>query len=75
MQSAEAIYNPSSEQKSTVDHNLVATPQPRRLRVSSRLSVHGGERTVNKSMARMHEWRTSIIATERKRLRKAVLDL
>jgi hypothetical protein len=34
-----------------------------------------GERTLHKSLLRMHEWRETIIASEKKRLRKTILDL
>jgi hypothetical protein len=34
-----------------------------------------GERTVIKTMARMSEWRKTIQVSERKRLRKTILDM
>lgn len=74
MQSAEAIYDPGAEPKSSIS-NPTLTPQSRRLRVSGRLSVQTGDRGANKFMARMNEWRSNIITTERKRLRKIALDL
>ena len=42
---------------------------------STRLSVHLGERTAQRSIARIHDWRKTVIATEKKRLRKTILDL
>lgn len=74
-QSAEPFYNPDASQKPAIDPDTVIDHQARRLRLSGRFSVQVGERTTNKSLARMHEWRNTIIATERKRLRKTVLDL
>ncbi len=47
----------------------------RRRFTSARLSLQLGERTVQKSMARIQEWRATIILTERKRLRKNLLDM
>lgn len=75
LQSAESIYNPDASQKTPIDPETVIDRRARRLRLSAKLSVQVGERTTNKSLARMHEWRNTIIATERKRLRKTVLDL
>ena len=76
LQPAETIYNPNYTKKPLVDPELVADRKARKLRVSSsKLSMQIGERTTNKSMARMHEWRNSIMVTERKRLRKTVLNL
>jgi hypothetical protein len=73
---AEAVYNPNATQKPPVDAELLTDRKSRRGRVSSsKLSVQVGERTTNKSMARMHEWRNSIMNTERKRLRKTILDM
>ena len=75
VQSAEAIYNPNYTHQTPIDPEVVADCKSRRLRVSSKLSVQLGDRTTNKSMARMHDWRNNIMATERKRLRKTALDL
>ncbi|KAF6760566.1 hypothetical protein DFP72DRAFT_988225 [Ephemerocybe angulata] len=42
---------------------------------SARFSMQVGERTVIKTMTRMAEWRKTIQVSERKRLRKTILDL
>jgi hypothetical protein len=72
LQSAEAVYNPN---KTPADLEVSVDRKSHKPRVSSKLSVEVGERTANKAMARMHDWRTSIMATERKRIRKSALDL
>ena len=74
-QSAESFYNPDASQKLPVDPDTVIDHRTRKLRLSGRFSEQVGERTTNKSLARMHEWRNTITTTERKRLRKTVLDL
>lgn len=43
--------------------------------LSARLNLQVSERTVIKSVNRVQEWRKSIVDTERKRLRKTILDL
>lgn len=74
--SAETLLNPTAESVAKIDPELIVDNRSvRRRMASSRLSVQVGERTVNKSMGRMHEWRKTIIVSERKRLRKNVLDL
>ena len=42
---------------------------------SVRLSMQLGESAVKRSIIRIHEWRKSVVITEKKRLRKTVLDL
>lgn len=37
--------------------------------------MHIGDRTIIKTVARISEWRKSIQVSERKRLRKTILDL
>ncbi|KAF7982777.1 hypothetical protein HWV62_26692 [Athelia sp. TMB] len=73
LQSAETIYDPKADTLATKSQAL-PTPQARRVRLSGRLSIQTGDRNANKFMARMNEWRTNIIATEKKRLRKVALD-
>ncbi|KAH8103359.1 beach-domain-containing protein [Cristinia sonorae] len=77
LQLAETILNPLDSQESTIDPSVFSPKRPsRRSRMSStRLSVHLGERTAQRSIARIHDWRKTVIATEKKRLRKTVLDL
>jgi hypothetical protein len=43
--------------------------------LSSRLSLQVGERTAIKSFSRIQEWRKTIAKSEKKRLRKTILDL
>ncbi|KAI0049337.1 beach-domain-containing protein [Auriscalpium vulgare] len=72
---AERAVN-GDESQTQIDPSLVTDRRTVRHRfASARLSIQLGERTVQKSIARIHDWRTTIIATEKKRLRKNVLDL
>ncbi|THH31660.1 hypothetical protein EUX98_g2544 [Antrodiella citrinella] len=77
LQLAEAVLNPRDSQESSIDTTVFVPKRPaRRSRMSSsRLSVHLGERTVQRSIARINDWRKTVIATEKKRLRKNILDL
>jgi hypothetical protein len=75
LQTAETVVNRSSE-KTTIDPGLIVDSRSVRQRLASaRISMHVGERTVHKSIARIQEWRKSVIVSERKRLRKTMLDL
>ncbi|KAJ6464029.1 beach-domain-containing protein [Mycena sanguinolenta] len=75
LQEAEAVLAPSAE-KTEIDPSLVVDSRTVRQRIASaRFSIQVGERTVVKTMTRMHEWRLTIQSSERKRLRKNVLDL
>ncbi|KAF9067929.1 beach-domain-containing protein [Rhodocollybia butyracea] len=75
LQSAESVLNPSAE-KTNIDPSLVQDTRTVRQRfVSARFSVQVGERTVIKTVTRMIEWRKTIRASEKKRLRKNILDL
>ncbi|KAL4258196.1 Beach-domain-containing protein [Pleurotus pulmonarius] len=75
MQMAEASINPDAE-RTAIDPSLVADVRSVRQRIASaRLSMQVGERTILKTVARMQEWRKTIQTSERKRLRKDVLDL
>lgn len=72
---AEACINPDAE-RTAIDPSLVADVRSVRQRIASaRLSMQVGERTIMKTVARMQEWRKTIQTSERKRLRKDVLDL
>ncbi|OBZ78370.1 Beige 1 [Grifola frondosa] len=76
LQLAEAALNPRSSQETALDTIALVGGRPRRRRMTSvRLSVQLGESAVKRSTARIHDWRKAIIATEKKRLRKTVLDL
>ena len=76
LQSAEQLLNGGDSQQIKIDPSLVSGRRSVRHRFkSARLSLQLGERTVQKSMGRIHEWRATVIATERKRLRKNFLDL
>jgi hypothetical protein len=63
-------HTPRQDGRSSLAQRIKARRAP-----SSRLSVHLGERTVQRSIARIHEWRKTVTLTERKRLRKTTLDL
>lgn len=67
--------NPNSA-KTIIDPSLVSDNRTMRQRIASaRLSIQVGERTVMKTINRMVDWRNNIQASERKRLRKNILDL
>ncbi|KAJ7130393.1 beach-domain-containing protein [Mycena epipterygia] len=75
LQDAETVLAPSSE-KTEIDPQLVVDSRTVRQRIASaRFSIQVGERTVVKTMTRMNEWRLTIQSSERKRLRKTILDL
>ena len=76
LQTAEALLNPRATQESSVDPAAVVGMKSRRRRMASvRLSMQLGESAVKRSIIRIHEWRKSVVITEKKRLRKTVLDL
>ncbi|KAJ6565477.1 beach-domain-containing protein [Mycena vulgaris] len=75
LQDAESVLAPSAE-KTEIDPQLVVDSRTVRQRfASARFSIQVGERTVVKTMTRMNEWRLTIQSSERKRLRKNILDL
>ncbi|KAJ7151346.1 beach-domain-containing protein [Mycena crocata] len=75
LQEAETVLAPSAE-KTEIDPKLVVDSRTVRQRIASaRFSIQVGERTVVKTMTRMNEWRLTIQSSERKRLRKNILDL
>ncbi|KAK7042535.1 hypothetical protein R3P38DRAFT_3448691 [Favolaschia claudopus] len=75
LQDAESVLSPSAE-KTAIDPALVVDSRTVRQRIASaRFSIQVGERTVVKTMTRMNEWRLTIQSSERKRLRKNILDL
>ncbi|KAH9975416.1 beach-domain-containing protein [Lactifluus volemus] len=75
LQNAEQLINGGDSQSTRIDPTLVSERRSVRHRFgSARLSLQLGERTVQKSMARTQEWRSTIILTEQKRLRKNYLD-
>ncbi|KAJ7579061.1 beach-domain-containing protein [Mycena floridula] len=75
LQTAEIALNPAAE-KTLIDPGLVGDTRTIRQRIASaRLSIQVGERTVIKTVTRMVEWRSTIQQSERKRLRKNILDL
>ncbi|KAI0826715.1 beach-domain-containing protein [Trametes gibbosa] len=76
LQSAESVLNPRASQETSIDAGAVVGTKARRRRMASvRLSMQLGESAVKRSIIRIRDWRTSVIATEKKRLRKTVLDL
>ncbi|KAI0079797.1 beach-domain-containing protein [Panus rudis PR-1116 ss-1] len=76
LQTAEAILNSIGVADTSIDTKAIAPKRPRRSRFgSSRLSVQLGEKTVRRTITRIEEWRKTVIATERKRLRQAILDI
>ena len=76
LQSAESLLNPRAAQETSVDPVAIVGTKSRRRRMASiRLSIQLGESAVKRSIIRIHDWRKSVVMTERKRLRKTVLDL
>lgn len=76
LQSAESLLNPRATQETRVDTAAIVGTKSRRRRMASiRLSIQLGESAVKRSIIRIHDWRKSVVITERKRLRKTVLDL
>ncbi|KAI0360774.1 beach-domain-containing protein [Trametes cingulata] len=76
LQAAEAVLNPRASQETSIDPAAVVGTKARRRRMASvRLSMQLGESAVKRSIIRIREWRNTVIATEKKRLRKTVLDL
>ncbi|KAJ2916640.1 hypothetical protein MD484_g3777, partial [Candolleomyces efflorescens] len=75
LQTADGLLNPASPTPG-IDPNLITDTRSVRQRfASARFSMQVGERTVIKTMTRMAEWRKTIQVSERKRLRKSILDL
>jgi len=76
LQNAEQLIGGENHQRTRIDPSLVSERRSVRHRfASSKLSLHLGERTVQKSVVRIQEWRATIIVTEGKRLRKNLLDM
>lgn len=76
VQTAEVILHPSTTPQSGINPNAVIQGRPKHgRRQSTRLSMHLGERTVQRLNTKIQEWRKNVTATERKRLRKNILDL
>ncbi|TFY62229.1 hypothetical protein EVJ58_g3994 [Rhodofomes roseus] len=76
LQSAETALNPRSSQETAIDSVTVVGTKARRRRMASiRLSVQLGESAVKRSITRINDWRKTVVATERKRLRKTILDM
>jgi hypothetical protein len=61
--------------RTDVDPNLVVDNRSVRRRIAARLSLQVGERTIQKSFSRILDWRKTIVESERKRLRKNLLDM
>ena len=75
LQSAHKVLNPRAENLG-IDPSIAIDARSVRQRfASARFSIQVGERTITKTMVRMADWRKSIQDSERKRLRKTVLDL
>jgi hypothetical protein len=72
---AEGVLNPDVE-KTAIDPSLVADTRTVRQRIASaRFSLQVRERTIIKIVTRITEWRKTVQVAEKKRLRKAFLDL
>ncbi|PPQ94175.1 hypothetical protein CVT25_003811 [Psilocybe cyanescens] len=75
IQSAEVISNPNA-MTTMIDPGLVVDNRSVRQRIASaRFSIQVGERSVIRTINRMTEWRKTVQVSERKRIRKTVLDM
>ncbi|KAH9476097.1 Beige protein-like protein 1 [Psilocybe cubensis] len=75
IQSAEVIANPNAV-TTAIDPDLVVDNRSVRQRIASaRFSIQVGERSVIRTINRMTEWRKTVQTSERKRIRKTVLDM
>ena len=75
IQSAEFILNPNAD-NTVIDPSLLVDKRSVRQRfASARFSIQVGERTVIKTITRMADWRQTVQASEKKRLRKTILDM
>ena len=69
------MLNPAAE-KLSIDPRLVADTRSVRQRIASaRFRIDIGERTAMETLSHMLEWREAIQISERKLLRKTILDL
>ena len=76
LQTAEAVLNPTAVQHSSINPSAIMNSRPRHgRRQSTRLSIHLGHRTVQRSSTKIQDWRKNVTATEKKRLSKNILDL
>ncbi|EKM53226.1 uncharacterized protein PHACADRAFT_210920 [Phanerochaete carnosa HHB-10118-sp] len=76
VQTAEVILHPSTTPQSGINPSAILPARPKQgRRQSTRFSLQLGERTVQRSNTKIQEWRKNVTATERKRLRKNILDL
>ncbi|PCH37188.1 beach-domain-containing protein [Wolfiporia cocos MD-104 SS10] len=76
VKSADKALDPQTSHETMIDSAVVLGVKARsRHMASMRLSVQLGEGTVKRSISRIQDWRKSVVETERKRLRKTVLDL
>jgi hypothetical protein len=76
LKKAETILDSGSSPPTAIDPSLVSDARPAHRRLlSSGISLQVSERTVTKSLVRIQEWRKSVMKSERKRLRKTILDL
>ncbi|KAH8809671.1 beach-domain-containing protein [Flagelloscypha sp. PMI_526] len=71
--SVEQMLHDNAE-TTAIDPSLVQDERSMRTRLSARLSLQVGERTILKTATRMGEWRQTIQTSEKKRLRKNILD-
>ena len=74
IQVAENVLDPAKT--TMIDPGLVVDNRSVRQRIASaRFSLQVGERTVIKTITRMSEWRETVQVSERKWLRKTMLDM
>ncbi|EPQ51421.1 beach-domain-containing protein [Gloeophyllum trabeum ATCC 11539] len=77
LQSSQNLFDSGAAQPAGIDPNvIVGKRRPFGTRMlSARLSLQVGERVLLRSLTRISDWRKTVIDSERKRLRKTVLDL
>ncbi|TFK55260.1 beach-domain-containing protein [Heliocybe sulcata] len=77
LQSSQNLFQSGAGDSTNIDPNVIVGSRRgfgSRI-LSSRLSLQVGERTLLKSLSRLSDWRKTVIDSEKKRIRKTVLDL
>ena len=71
---AQRALNPQAP-SSAIDPKLIPARRMSRHKTSNSISSTLGERTVQKSLQRLQDWRKTIMVSERKRLRRTAIDM
>ncbi|KZT25814.1 beach-domain-containing protein [Neolentinus lepideus HHB14362 ss-1] len=77
LQSSQNLFQSGAGEPADIDPNVIAGGRRAfgSRMLSSRLSLQVGERVLLKSLSRLSDWRKMVIDSEKKRVRKTVLDL